>query len=86
MHDRAIVIGPNVISVRYVLVEVVFQARLNVSKVDGDEVVPILSTLLVPKRYSVADFVNRNCYKIKCVGINAVGRIKVKCKASAELN
>ena len=59
MHDGSVVVGANVIAVGDLLIEVEGFCRVNVSEVDRDEVVAVLTALLVPQPHCVADLVDR---------------------------
>src|SRR5690242_13345578 len=59
MHDRAVVVDPDVVTVADVLVEVVFLACLDVLPVDGYEVVAVFTALLMPETDGVTDLVDR---------------------------
>jgi hypothetical protein len=58
VHDRAIVVGPDVIPVGDLLVEVVPLRRVDIGKVDGDEAIAVLTALLVPQSHGVADLMD----------------------------
>src|SRR5918993_459903 len=58
VHDRAVVVRPDVVTIGDVLVEVVLTTGLDVLPVDGDELVAILTALLVPQADGVADLVD----------------------------
>src|SRR6185437_8359614 len=58
VHDRAVVVGPDVIPIRDLLVEVVLRRRVDIGKVDGDEAIAVLTALLVPQSHGVADLMD----------------------------
>lgn len=70
VHDRAVVVGPDVIPVGDLLVEVVLLRRVDIGKVDGDEAIAVLTALLVPQSHGVADLVDglTEVRELACVG------------------
>src|SRR5262245_29702164 len=58
VHDGPIIIFAEVDAVQNVLIEIVTGVLQDLGKLDGDELIAILSALLVPKPDGVADFVN----------------------------
>ena len=58
VHDRIVVIGPDVVAVGDALGEVVLAAGDDVLPVDGHIIIAILTALLVPQAQGVADLVN----------------------------
>ena len=58
MHDRAEFVGPKIVAVGHVLVEVVLHRWVDVGKQDLHESVSILPALLMPQAHGVADFVD----------------------------
>ena len=59
VHDRAEVVGADVVAVGDVLVEVVLAAGLDVGPDDPHDAVAVLAALLVPQPDGVADLVDR---------------------------
>ena len=63
MHDRAVVVRPNVITISYVLVEVVFESGSNVRPVNSYKLIAIFTALLVPESDHVANLMNRVAHR-----------------------
>ena len=58
MHDRAIVIGANILPVSCLLIEIVEHRRLDVRRDNRDEIVSIGAALFVPQTNRVTDLVD----------------------------
>ena len=58
MHYRTVIVIPNLIAVCYVLIEVVNLVRIDVRGVDSNELIAILSAMLVPESNHVSDLMN----------------------------
>src|SRR5205085_3047483 len=58
MHDRSVIVVSEIVSIRYVLIELGRHASLNVGPINFHKQITIFAALLVPKPDRVTDFVN----------------------------
>ena len=58
MHDRAVIVAPDIIAVDDVLVELALHAGFDVGPVDGHEGVAVFAALFVPEAHRMADLVD----------------------------
>ncbi len=58
MHDRAVVIDPDIVSVRYMLAKVTLATRYDLCPVDSYKGITVFAALLVPEAHGMTDLMD----------------------------